>query len=154
MPSSTEYWIIFKAFFYLITHTCQFFLTLRNRRSHCSNHSVSHHSSSHYFRYRHVNSYIFHSINVIGYIQLEHQWIIESTYILDYVPTQNKYCDTGISMTSAELDDAKGECSNDPYCSRFYYDCSSLKFYKCPASSGLSSSGCGSIVYTKGNHHL
>ena len=93
---------------------------------------------------------------LIGYLQLEHQWIIESTYILDlYVATQNTYCDDhDISMTSAGLDEAKRECLNDPKCSRFYYDCSAKKYYKCLASNGQSSSGCGSIVYTKGNHHL
>ena len=81
--------------------------------------------------------------------------VIESTYILDsYMATKNKYCDPHYEiMASAGLDEAKGECSNDPTCSMFYYDCGTKEYYKCTASSDLASSGCGSIVYTKGNHH-
>lgn len=95
-------------------------------------------------------------LTLISYIQLKHQWIIESTYILgdSYMATNNKYCNLYEEMTSSRLDEAKQECLNDPTCSRFLYSCSTQKYYKCTASSGLSFSGCGSIVYTKGNHPL
>ena len=68
---------------------------------------------------------------------------------------KNKYCEFHYEvMTSAGLDDAKRECSNDPTCSRFYHDCGTKGYYKCSTTSpALSPSGCGSIVYTKGNHH-
>ena len=94
----------------------------------------------------------------VSYVQLKHQCIIESTYILDmYMVTKNKYCDyyNNTAMTSVGLDEAKGECSNDPTCSRFYYHCNTKRYYKCLESQmfGLSRTGCGSIVYTKGNHH-
>ena len=72
-----------------------------------------------------------------------------------YMTIKNKYCEFHYEvMTSAGLDDAKRECSNDPTCSGFYYNCYSKKYYKCTASSVLLSSGCGSIIYTKGNRHL
>ena len=68
--------------------------------------------------------------------------------------TKNKYCEFHNEvMTSEGLEEAKRECSNDPTCSRFYYDCGTKGYYKCTASTDLSSSGCGSVVYTKGNHH-
>ena len=70
---------------------------------------------------------------------------------------ENKFCsplNMQLQMTSTTLDRAKEECWGDPSCTRFYYDGCDFNYRKCSDTAQIKDSGCGSIVYTRGNYHF
>ena len=70
---------------------------------------------------------------------------------------ENKFCsplNMQLQMTSTTLDEAIEECFDDPFCKRFYYDGCDIKYFKCTDTAQIKDSGCGSIVYTRGNHRF